>query len=76
MRVRRAVQAMKPYVPGVSVESVQRELFLSGVLNLNQNANPLCPSPMAMKIAMASMTVLHSYFERSALALPDCLDHL
>ncbi|GAC1509843.1 MAG: histidinol-phosphate transaminase [Chloroflexota bacterium] len=76
MRVRRAVQAMKPYVPGVSVESVQRELSISGVIKLNQNENPLGPSPKAMKAAMASMTEMHTYPEGSSLALRERLAHM
>ena len=53
--VRTAVRRMKPYVPGKPVEDVQRELGLHDLVKLNQNENPLGPSPRAVAAAQAAM---------------------
>jgi histidinol-phosphate aminotransferase len=39
---------MKPYVPGRSIESVRAELGIHRFVKLNQNENPLGPSPRAL----------------------------
>ncbi len=64
--VRAAVQSMKPYVPGKPVEDVQRELGLSDLVKLNQNENPLGPSPRAVAAAQAAMAEVHTYPEGTA----------
>ena len=46
--VRPAVASMKPYVPGRSIESVRAELGIDRFVKLNQNENPLGPSPRAL----------------------------
>ena len=71
--MRSAVAAMKPYVPGRSLESVQRELGLHKLAKMNQNENPLGPSPAAVKAIAATLEDLHIYPEGSA---PTLRDHL
>src|SRR5579872_7437355 len=75
MRVRPAVQKMQPYVPGKSLESVHRELGLAEgeLVKLNQNENPLGPSPLAMAAAAAVLGQASIYPEGSAPALREKL---
>ncbi|MFZ5816023.1 MAG: histidinol-phosphate transaminase [Bacillota bacterium] len=72
-RIRPAVQSMKPYVPGKPVEDVQRELGITDLVKLNQNENPLGPSPKAVAAATAAMSLVHTYPEGSARALRERL---
>jgi histidinol-phosphate aminotransferase len=60
---RRAVQTMKPYVPGKTLAEVERDFGLRHVIKLNQNENPLGPSPHAVAAAMQAMTQVHTYPE-------------
>lgn len=66
MRVRPAVRSMKPYVPGRSIESVQHELGIADLVKLNQNENPLGPSPRAVAAAGAALAEVHIYPEGSS----------
>lgn len=54
-RVRPAVAAVHPYVPGRSFESVRAELGLDTLVKLNQNENPLGPSPRALAAAASAL---------------------
>lgn len=74
--IRPAVQSMKPYVPGKPVEEVQRELGITDLVKLNQNENPLGPSPAAVTAAMAAMPLVHTYPEGSARVLRERLARL
>mgnify|MGYP000182478208 CR=1 FL=1 len=74
--VRAAVQAMKPYVPGKPVEDVQRELGLTDLVKLNQNENPLGPSPRAVDAVRKALATAHTYPEGSARALRERLGRL
>lgn len=73
LSVRSAVKAMKPYVPGKPVEDVQRELGIGDLVKLNQNENPLGPSPKALEAAQAALAVAHTYPEGSNRALRERL---
>jgi histidinol-phosphate aminotransferase len=74
-RVRRAVERMKPYVPGRSLESVERELGVgvSELVKMNQNENPLGPSPAAIAAAAQALPEAHIYPEGTAPALRERL---
>lgn len=74
--VRSAVKAMKPYVPGKPVEDVQRELGIRDLVKLNQNENPLGPSPRALEFARAALEAAHTYPEGSNRALRERLGEL
>jgi len=67
--LRPAVQTMKPYVPGKPVSDVQRELGIADLVKLNQNENPLGPSPKAVAAAMQAMVEVHTYPEGSSRAM-------
>jgi len=64
---------MKPYVPGKPVEDVQRELGLTDLIKLNQNENPLGPSPRALAAAREAMAQVHTYPEGTARRLRERL---
>jgi histidinol-phosphate aminotransferase len=74
--IRPAVKAMKPYVPGKPVADVQRELGLTDLTKLNQNENPLGPSPKAVEAAVAAMREVHTYPEGSTRILRQKLSKL
>lgn len=74
--VRPAVSKMKPYVPGKPVSDVQRELGITDLIKLNQNENPLGPSPKAVEAAAAAMREVHTYPEGSSRALRQRLAEL
>jgi histidinol-phosphate aminotransferase len=71
--LRSAVKTMKPYVPGKPVEDVQRELGITDLVKLNQNENPLGPSPRAVAAATEAMALVHTYPEGSSRALREKL---
>ena len=64
---------MKPYVPGRSLESVQRELGAIEPVKMNQNENPLGPSPRAVEAATRAMAEAHTYPDGSSPALRERL---
>jgi histidinol-phosphate aminotransferase len=72
-RVRRAVKTIEPYVPGRSLESVRSELGVTDLVKMNQNENPLGPSPRAVAAAIQSMGETHTYPEGSSPTLRDRL---
>lgn len=74
--LRAAVQSMKPYVPGKPVEDVQQELGITDLIKLNQNENPLGPSPKAVAAAKEALALVHTYPEGSARALRQRLSKL
>ncbi|HWI63228.1 MAG TPA: histidinol-phosphate transaminase [Symbiobacteriaceae bacterium] len=69
LTLRPAVKAMKPYVPGKPVADVQRELGITDLTKLNQNENPLGPSPKALEAASKALREAHTYPEGSSRAL-------
>ncbi|MFZ5825086.1 MAG: histidinol-phosphate transaminase [Bacillota bacterium] len=74
--IRPAIRSMKPYVPGKPVEEVQRELGITDLVKLNQNENPLGPSPRAVEAATAAMAQVHTYPEGTSRALRERLGRL
>lgn len=74
--IRPAIRSMKPYVPGKPVEDVQRELGIADLVKLNQNENPLGPSPRAMAAATAALARAHTYPEGTCRALRERLARL
>jgi histidinol-phosphate aminotransferase len=63
IQTRRAVSLMKPYVPG----------RLGSGVKLNQNENPLGPSPAALAAASAALAGAARYPDATARALRDAL---
>jgi histidinol-phosphate aminotransferase len=60
---------MKPYVPGRSLESVQAEVGIARFVKMNQNENPLGPSPLAQGAIQASLADTSLYPEGTVPAL-------
>ena len=59
---RPAVRKLAPYVPGKTIEEVQRDLGLERIIKLASNENPLGSSPKAMA-ALRHVDRLHLYLE-------------
>jgi histidinol-phosphate aminotransferase len=62
------LKGLKKYIPGKSIEQVQRELGLPEVIKLASNENPLGPSPKAIAAMHAELDKLNLYPE------PTCPD--
>ena len=63
------ISRLRPYVPGKSIEEVQRELGLTDIIKLASNENPLGPSPRALEALAAAAGGIAHYPEGSAPAL-------
>ena len=48
-KIRECIMDIRPYVPGKSIELVQKEFGLTDVIKLASNENPLGPSPKAIE---------------------------
>ncbi|HET9097284.1 MAG TPA: histidinol-phosphate transaminase [Candidatus Baltobacteraceae bacterium] len=59
---RPAVRKLAPYVPGKTIEEVQRDLGLQRIIKLASNENPLGSSPKAMA-ALRRIDKLHLYLD-------------
>jgi len=66
---RPAITAMKPYIPGSSIQQVQADTLSSTWVKLNQNENPLGASPRALEAVAASLPSIHQYPQVPALPL-------
>ena len=60
--MRPAVRKLQPYVPGKTIEEVQRALGLERIVKLASNENPLGSSPKAME-ALRHIDRLHLYLD-------------
>lgn len=60
--MRPAVRKLQPYVPGKTIEEVQRTLGLERIVKLASNENPLGSSPKAME-ALRRIDRLHLYLD-------------
>jgi histidinol-phosphate aminotransferase len=58
---RKALENIKPYVPGKPIEEVERELGIKNVIKMASNENPLGPSPKAMDAIGNSLSKLNLY---------------
>lgn len=61
---RTALQHLAPYVPGTTIEEVQRDLGLERIIKLASNENPLGSSPRALA-ALRDLDGLHLYADDS-----------
>jgi histidinol-phosphate aminotransferase len=55
------IETLRPYEPGRSIESVQREYGLKRVAKLASNENPLGPSPRAMEAVIRALGASNYY---------------
>jgi histidinol-phosphate aminotransferase len=60
--MRPAVRKLQPYIPGKTIEEVQRTLGLERIVKLASNENPLGSSPKAME-ALRHIDRLHLYLD-------------
>ncbi|MGZ3541645.1 MAG: histidinol-phosphate transaminase [Vulcanimicrobiaceae bacterium] len=61
---RETVRKLAPYVPGTTIEEVQRKLGLGRIIKLASNENPLGSSPKALA-ALKHIDNLHLYLDDS-----------
>src|SRR5713226_3692447 len=66
------IESLRPYEPGRSIESVQREFGLDKVAKLASNENPLGPSPRALEAIVHDLGSLN-YYPNGGLDLRECL---
>lgn len=59
--MRAAVEKMKPYVPGTSLEQALAEFGDGELVKVNQNENPLGPSPLAIEAVSSMLSGIHTY---------------
>lgn len=69
---RAALRNLAPYVPGTTIEEVQRKLGLERIIKLASNENPLGSSPKALH-ALRDLDRLHLYLDDS---YPDLRERL
>ncbi|MEH7494784.1 histidinol-phosphate transaminase [Neobacillus niacini] len=58
---RRALDLVKPYIPGKTLWEVQKELRLDRVIKLASNENPIGPSTNALEVISNSLSTLNRY---------------
>src|SRR4051812_6840733 len=71
--IRPQVKGFAPYLPGRSLESVQRELGLRKMVKLASNENPLGPSPRALKAIAKVGKQLYRYPDGASVSLRQTL---
>ena len=55
------IKNLKPYIPGKSIEELQREYGLKEVHKIASNENPLGPSPRALEAKKKLIAEIHRY---------------
>lgn len=70
---RKAIEDLKPYVPGKPIEDVKREFNLDKVVKLASNENPLGCSPKAKKAIIDSLDNLSIYPDGNVTILKEAL---
>lgn len=58
---RKALEFIKPYVPGKPIEEVERELGIKNAIKMASNENPLGPSPKAVAAMQEWVHKVHLY---------------
>ncbi|MDQ0188231.1 histidinol-phosphate transaminase [Alicyclobacillus cycloheptanicus] len=60
-RVRRGLDQIQPYVPGITDDEIRKMYGLRRIVKLNSNENALGPSPKALEAIRAELETLHLY---------------
>ncbi len=55
------ISEIKPYIPGMPIEELERELGISGSVKLASNENPVGPSPLAIRALRKEIGELNRY---------------
>ena len=63
------IKNLKPYVPGKSIEELQREFGLTDIYKIASNENPLGPSPRAIEAMKNLINEIHRYPDVGAIDL-------
>jgi len=63
------ISNLKPYVPGKSIEEIQKEFGLTEIYKIASNENPLGPSPRAVESMMKLVQEIHRYPDGGAVEL-------
>lgn len=63
------IKNLKPYVPGKSIEELQREFGLTEIHKIASNENPLGPSPRALEAMKSFINEIHRYPDVGAIDL-------
>ena len=71
--LRKGVISLKPYVPGRSIEDVQKEFGLDKIIKLASNENMLGPSPLAISDLSSTLSNIHRYPDSQTKSLRDSL---
>lgn len=71
--IRPNIGKISPYTPGKSIEEVERELKISGVVKLASNENPLGPSPKATEAINKFLKDVSLYPDQSCYELTKLL---
>ncbi len=66
---RPSIQALKPYVPGRSIEEVREQYGVKRIVKLGSNENPLGTSPKALKAATQALAKSSLYPDGASRAL-------
>ncbi|MDM5334008.1 histidinol-phosphate transaminase [Ureibacillus composti] len=66
---RKALNDIKPYIPGKPLWEVQEELGLKEVIKLASNENPLGPSPKALDALKSGLSEINRYPDAHAVKL-------
>lgn len=67
------IKNLKPYIPGKSIEELQREYGLAEVYKIASNENPLGPSPKAIEAKKKLVEEIHRYPDVGAVELREKL---
>ncbi len=70
---RKALDKIKPYVPGKPINEVKRELGLTEVIKLASNENPYGPSPKAKEAMVKTISNVQLYPDGRAYELKEAL---
>ncbi|WP_338448972.1 histidinol-phosphate transaminase [Niallia oryzisoli] len=69
LKQRKALDYIKPYIPGKPLWEVQKELGLTRVIKLASNENPLGPSPKAIDAITSRLSGINRYPDAHAFEL-------
>jgi histidinol-phosphate aminotransferase len=70
---RKALDLVKPYIPGKPLWEVQKVLRLDRVIKLASNENPIGPSPNSLAVLTDSLTSLNRYPDAHSLELKNAI---
>ncbi|MBT8493796.1 MAG: histidinol-phosphate transaminase [Deltaproteobacteria bacterium] len=67
------IRILRPYQPGKPIETLERELGITGAIKVASNENPMGPSPKAIAAAREALAKVHLYPDGGAYQLRTAL---